>query len=176
MTGIGRSTFTQLESSRLVLRRFRDSDLPTFLVYVNDPEVARYQSWEPYDERRARAFIRDMQQAESGRAGHWFQFAIGLQGTGAHIGDCALGIGVKHLDARQAEIGYSLARPHWGNGYATEAIGRLLHYAFGELKVHRIVAVVDCRNPRSCAVVERLGFRREGHFLQNFWSRGMLTL
>ena len=45
--------FTRIESERLILRRFEDSDLIPFVAYRNDPEVARYQSWDSCDEQEA---------------------------------------------------------------------------------------------------------------------------
>jgi RimJ/RimL family protein N-acetyltransferase len=55
--------FTRIESQRLRIRRFKDSDLAPFMAYRNDPEVARYQSWDSCDQREARAFIREMKAA-----------------------------------------------------------------------------------------------------------------
>src|SRR5205807_8892992 len=73
---------------------------------------------------------------------------------------------------RQAEIGYTLSRPYQGRGIASEAISRLLEYAFVTLDLHRVIAITDCENTASIALLERLGLRREGHFLQNVWFKG----
>ena len=54
------STFTKLESERIVLRRFRDSDTEPFLAYRADPDVARYQSWEDYTRDEAKRFVAAM--------------------------------------------------------------------------------------------------------------------
>lgn len=162
--------FQQLHSSRLLLRRFRNDDLATFLAYRNDPDVARYQSWTSYTEREARLLISDMQRLDPGTPGEWFQFAIELQATGKLLGDCTLLIHKE--EPRLGEIGYTLAQSYQGKGYASEAIARLLDYAFGELNLHRIIAQLDQRNDRSAALVERLGFRREGAFRQNHWFKG----
>ncbi len=162
--------FQQLVAKRIVLRRFRMDDLAAFVAYRNDPEVARYQSWSTCSEAEGRRFIAEMQEAEPGQRGEWYQFAIALKSNNELIGDCALGL--KLEDARQAELGYTLARAYHGQGYASEAIRTLLGYVFGELRLHRVIAQVDCRNDPSVALLERLGFRREGHFLQNFWFKG----
>jgi RimJ/RimL family protein N-acetyltransferase len=162
--------FQQLVAERIVLRRFRKDDLAAFVAYRNDPEVARYQSWSACSEAEGRHFITEMQESEPGRRGEWYQFAIALQSNGQLIGDCALGM--KLEDERQAEIGYTLARAYQKQGYASEAIRTLLGYVFGTLKIHRVIAQVDCRNDPSVALLERLGFRREAHFLQNFWFKG----
>jgi RimJ/RimL family protein N-acetyltransferase len=169
MSGAG---FTRLESQRLVLRRFDDRDLAPFLAYRNDPEVARYQAWESCTEREAIAMIEELKSLQPGTPGEWFQFAIELKATGALIGDCALKV---ERDGRQAEIGFTLSRGHQGEGYASEAVSRLLDYAFGDLGLHRVVAITDQENEPSFALLERLGMRREGVFVQNAWFKGRWT-
>ena len=167
---MGDAGFTRIESERLILRRFRDSDLAPFVAYRNDPEVARYQSWDSIDEREARAFVREMGSAQPGVPGEWFQFAIESKETGGLIGDCALQ--VDGQEPYRAEIGFTLAREHQGRGFASEAVSRLLDYAFGVLGLHRVVAIADCRNESSWTLLERIGMRREGHFLDSVWFKG----
>jgi RimJ/RimL family protein N-acetyltransferase len=162
--------FQQLESTRVILRRFRLADLPAFLAYRNDPEVARYQSWSYYSEREARALLEEMQRLEPGTPGEWFQFAIEAKATGELLGDCTLLM--RKDEPRLGEIGYTLARTQQRKGYATEAITLLIDYAFDGLNLHRLIAQLDARNERSAALVERLGFRREGSFRQNHWFKG----
>ncbi len=166
MSGEG---FTSLESERLILRRFTDSDLEPFLAYRNDPEVARYQAWESCTEGESAAMIEELESLQPGTPGEWFQFAIELKETGALLGDCALKV---EQDGRQAEVGFTLAREHQGKGYASEAVSRLLDYAFGDLGLHRVVAITDRENKPSFALLERLGMRREGCFVQNAWFKG----
>ncbi len=157
-----------LRTSRLILRRLREADLASFLAYHNDPEITRYQSWSGLTEAQARAFLGQQHEQEPGLPGQWLQLGIEVESTGEHIGDCALL--VLGDDPQQGEIGYTVARPHQGRGYATEAVGGLLEYGFGHLDLHRVRAHVDCENTPSCALLERLGFRREGHFLESFWD------
>jgi RimJ/RimL family protein N-acetyltransferase len=164
--------FTRLESERLILRRFKASDLAPFLAYRNDPEVARYQTWDSYTEREATAMIEELESLQPGTPGEWLQFAIELKKTGALIGDCAL---KAEEDGRQAEVGFTLSREHQGKGYAAEAVSRLLDYAFGDLGLHRVVAITDQENEPSFTLLERLGMRREGCFVQNAWFKGRWT-
>jgi RimJ/RimL family protein N-acetyltransferase len=167
---MGDAEFTRIESERLVLRRFRDSDLELFVAYRNDPEVARYQSWDSFDEREARAFIREMASGQPGVPGDWFQFAIESKEAGVLVGDCALQ--VDGQEPYRAEIGFTLAREHQGKGFASEAVSRLLDYAFDTLELHRIVAIADCRNEPSWTLLERVVLRQEGHFLKSVWFKG----
>ncbi|HEY7348699.1 MAG TPA: GNAT family protein [Ktedonobacterales bacterium] len=162
--------FRSLKTARLRLRRFTATDLLAFLAYRNDPEIARYQSWETITERAARAFISELRLLQPGTPGSGFQFAIALKTTDALIGDCMLY--VRADEPRQGEIGYSLARAHQHQGYAAEAIRAVLAYAFETLHLHRITATVDCRNTPSIRLLERVGMRREGHFLQHAWYKG----
>jgi RimJ/RimL family protein N-acetyltransferase len=69
-------------------------------------------------------------------------------------------------------MGFALARGHQGRGLAREAAERVLAYAFDVLGLHRVVAVTDCENTRSAVLLERLGMRREAHFVENIWFKG----
>jgi RimJ/RimL family protein N-acetyltransferase len=162
--------FTNLETPRLLLRHFTDADLIPFLAYRNDYDVARYQDWEGISEPEARAFIREQKTIQPGVPGQWFQFAIEFKETRTLVGDCALKI--SEHDDRQAEIGYTLSHAYQGKGIASEAISCLLDYVFMTLELHRVIAITDCENAASVALLERLGLRREGHFIQNIWFKG----
>ncbi len=164
------TAFTKIESERLVLRCLQDEDLEPFLAYLNDPVVARYQSWESYTEGQAREVIERQKGVEPGAPGQWFTFAAELKEAGKMIGHVALS--VKGDDPRQAEFGFTFARGQQGRGLAREAAEAVLDYAFGVLGLHRVVAVTDCENERSVALLERLGMRREGRFVENIWFKG----
>ena len=162
------AAFTTIESPRLILRRFRDADLVPFLAYLNDPLVARYQSWESYTEQQARDVIEKQKKASPGIPGQWFTFALELKESATLIGHVAL----KMLEDRQAEIGFTLARAAHGKGLAHEGTACVLDYLFTKLKLHRVIAIADCDNDRSLALLGRLGLRREGQFIQNIWFKG----
>ena len=160
-----------LESPRLILRPFRDSDLETFLAYRNDPEVAKYQSWDvPYPRENGIQFVNFMKAANSDSQGVWYQVAIELKSTREMIGDVAFCTMV--YDEQQALMGYSLARSHWHQGYAFEAISALLKYLFEERGLHRVIAECDVDNSASWKLLERLGFRREAHLVENVYFKG----
>lgn len=163
------SSFTSLTTPRLLLRRLHESDAPTLVAYRNDPEVMQFQSWSPADETQARASIAAMATLEPGDP-NGFQFALELQQEKVHIGD--LYLRPLEWDARQAEIGYTLARAYQGQGYAAEAVIALLAYCFTVLKYHRVIAITACENQGSVQLLERLGFRREAHTLQSYAYHG----
>jgi len=160
----------KLETDRLCLRHFQDSDLESFLAYRNDPEVARYQGWDvPYPREKALGFVAEMKAKDPAVQGEWFQAAIEEIATGEMVGDAAYYL---KKDDSQAYIGYSIARAHWRKGYAMEAIRRLLAYLFEELDLHRVIAITDVENIPSFSLLDRLGFRREGHFVENLMFKG----
>jgi RimJ/RimL family protein N-acetyltransferase len=162
--------FAEVETARLRLRRLTAADLPALIAYRNDPEVARYQNWETFSAEEADAFLREQDATEPGTPGSWFEIAMEEKASGTMVGDCALH--VRKDDPRQGEIGFSLSRAHQGRGLASEAVAAVLDYAFGTLGLHRIIAVTDARNAASAALLERIGMRREGHFIQNIWFKG----
>lgn len=156
-------------TERLVLRRFRDDDLAALLVYRNDAGLARFQSWRfPLGADEGQAFIVENAAAPLREPGGGLQIAVALATSDELVGD--LYFGAYPGDERQATIGYTLARPHHGQGLATEAVRGLLGLSFEELALHRAVAFVDPRNQPSVALLERLGMRREGHFLQAYYD------
>ena len=80
-----------------------------------------------------------------------------------------------HVDADepgQAEVGFTLARAQQGKGYATEALTGLLDWAFPTFKLHRVIAITDALNSSAAALLERVGFRREAHFVENVFFKG----
>jgi RimJ/RimL family protein N-acetyltransferase len=158
-----------LQTVRLTVRRFEHSDVDPFLTYRNDPEVSKYQSWESCTKQEAIDLVQEMEATEPGTPGEWFQFAIELKQTATLIGDCGL---KTEADGRQAEIGFTFSRAYQGRGFASEAVARLLDYAFGELDLHRVYAITDQENAPSVALLERLGLRREGEFVENAWFKG----
>ena len=144
-----------LETDRLILRPFQDSDLQPFVAYRSDPAIARYQGWDaPYSIIKATEFIEEMKRAQPGIPGQWYQIAIALKNTGEMIGDSAFCVLAD--DERQAEIGFTLAGPYQGYGYATEAVTALLDHLFGKVCLHRVRAICDVDNVDSARLLESL--------------------
>jgi len=158
---------TPIETPRLRLRDFAARDLEAFLAYRADPEIARYQGWSDYTRADAEAFFANQARAELGAPG-WYQVGIAARGSDTLLGDCAL----HFLGERQVELGFTLARAHQGQGLMTEAARTLLGFLFGELETHRVSARLDVRNEACAKLLERLGFRREGHLRQNVFFKG----
>ncbi|MEZ4707457.1 MAG: GNAT family protein [Caldilineaceae bacterium] len=171
---MNQSSQVTLLTPRLRLRSFALRDLDAFVSYRSDPAVACYQGWpRPYTREMGQALIEEMMHKALDVQGEWLQIAIEHSESGALIGDCAFG--VRDRRGQQAEIGYTLAGAFQGQGYATEAITRLLQYLFDERGLHRVHASCDTQNTASIRLLERLGLRREAHFVENYWDNGQWT-
>jgi aminoglycoside 6'-N-acetyltransferase len=163
-----------LHSPRLILRNFSEADLDAFIGYRNIPEVAKYQGWKiPYTRELGLKFIEEMKNMEAPKQGRWLQLGIELKEMGELIGD--IGLRIKDSDARQAVIGYTITSAHWRKGYATEILTCLLEYLFDDLDMHRVAADCDVENVASWRTLEKLGFRREAHFVESYLVDGAYT-
>lgn len=164
--------YHDLETRRLVLRRFIESDAKPFWEYRTSPGAARYQGERFSDctQDKALEFVKEQMVAEPGVPDGWFQIAIEEKQTGRLIGD--LGIHTLPEDQNQYEIGITINPRDQNLGYGIEAINSLLEYLFGERKGHRVIALTDVRNSPSIHLLEKAGMRKEGYFLQNAWSKG----
>ncbi|MBN2547644.1 MAG: GNAT family N-acetyltransferase [Anaerolineales bacterium] len=160
-----------LETARLILRPFQDADLEAFASYRSDPQVAAYQGWEaPYSLEQAKEFIETMKNTQPGEPGKWYQLALEQKSNTRMIGDVAFCI--LSNDPRQAEIGITLAAAYQGKGYAGEALERLLEYLFNDMNLHRVRANCDLENRASSHMLENLGFRQEGVWIESLWFKG----
>ena len=157
--------FPRFNIARLVIKRLEQIDAPALFQYHRLPEVSKYQGWVPHTLLDAEKFIEESTQNPLDTPHTWLQFGIFLS-EGILIGD--VGIHSTH-DLRQPELGITLAPSHEGQGYAAEATGAILSYLFEDLKKHRVTASVDPRNLRSIKLLERLGFRKEAHFIKSYW-------
>jgi aminoglycoside 6'-N-acetyltransferase len=162
--------FREIETPRLRVRRFREDDAAALAGYRSDPEVARYQAWESCTESEAADFVRSLAAVDPGKPGAWFQFAFESRSEAALVGDCALR--VTRQDPRQAELGFTLARPFQGRGLAAEGVRGVLAYAFATFELHRVFTITDERNAPAQRLLGSLGFRREACFVDATWFKG----
>lgn len=160
-----------IKTDRLILRSFVEEDLQRFSEYRSDPAIAQFQSWNtPYSLEQAKYLFTELGKTEPGTPGVWYQIAVERKDHPGIIGDC--GFEIKRYDQQQAEIGFSFSQQFQKQGYATEAIRGLLDYLFSTFNLHRVLAICDVENQASVRLLERLGMRREGHYIQNYWFKG----
>jgi RimJ/RimL family protein N-acetyltransferase len=148
-----------LTSDRLVLRPFEPTDAPAVQAIAGAREIAdtTLSIPHPYPDGAAAAWIGTHRAAW--QAGTAVTYAITRRDAGALVGAIGLSIDAAHASA---EMGYWVAVPHWNQGYCTEAVRRLMDFAFGPLRLHRIQARHLTRNPGSGRVMQKLGMRLEG--------------
>ena len=140
--------------------------------YRSDPAVARYQSWDaPFPLLRAETAVANFMASDPDKPG-WFQYAMELTGDGTLIGDVAVHL---HDNLMQAEIGFTLASAYQKQGFATEAVSAVLDRLFREQGLHKVAGECDARNTPSAALLERLGFTREGLLRQQTFLKGEWT-
>src|SRR5512142_903784 len=156
---------SSLETERLLLRQFRDSDIDAYAAMCADAEVMRYigegKPLSRDDAWRNMAMV----------AGHWSLRGFGMwaveeRNTGAFVGR----VGLYYPEGwPDREVGWALARPHWGKGYALEAALASLTHAFETLHWARAISLIDPENRRSIRLAERLGERLAGEAEVRGW-------
>ena len=147
------------------LLRFETDNRAFFEARINSRPAAYYSP----DGVRAAIVLAEREAAED----KGYQFLV-RTGAGELVGRVNL-IGVRRTHFQMADLGYRMAESACGKGYASEAVRLVLEKAFGELGLHRVIADVDPRNLPSLQVAERLGMRKEAHFVENYWCKGEWT-
>jgi RimJ/RimL family protein N-acetyltransferase len=151
-----------LRTDRLVVRPWRDEDRTPWAAMNADPEVMRYLG-PPLDRAAADAMLDRLADAIARQGwGLWAVEVVAGDGPEGFVG--FTGLSRPRFDAAFTpcvEVGWRLARAAWGNGYATEAAGAALGYAFDVLGLDEVVSFTTVANARSRAVMERLGMTRD---------------
>ncbi len=147
---------TELHGERVRLRDFRPEDIEDVFVYASDPIVTHYAGWTPH-----RTPFDSMAYIKRCLSDDWgpITFAVEILATGRVIGVMDIRI-VSRLWGI-GEIGYTLARAYWGQGFNVEAGRLLLDFGFSALALRRIQAVCNVDNRRSYRTMEKLGMVRE---------------
>lgn len=146
-----------IRTERLILRRWRDADRAPFAALNADPEVTEFLLG-PSSREASDAFVDriEVHWAEHG----WGLWAVEVAGGAPFIGYVGLWP-ADFLGPGTVEVGWRLAREHWGFGYASEAAREALRVAFTELDLDEIVSMTVPQNRRSRAVMERIGLMRD---------------
>ncbi len=119
---------------------------------------------------QAEEFVKEQIDKKFGKAGEWVQYGIENRSTGKIIGDCA--IKLDQTDTRIAEIGITISHLFQRKGYAKEVLSGILTFLFKEKEIHRVVEIVDAKNIASINLLKSIGFRQEGHFIDNIFFKG----
>ncbi|MFZ5792688.1 MAG: GNAT family N-acetyltransferase [Pseudomonadota bacterium] len=164
LIGAERRRRSTLETARLRLRPLRRDDSPVIERLAGEWEVARYlaQAPLPFPPGEAAPWIASL--ARSGE----IALAIERRADRVFLGCCGCTVEADGVP----DVGYWLGRPHWGQGYATEAVGRLVKHLFEDRGAARVTAAALPENPASIRVQERLGFIYAGAQEREFPARG----
>ncbi|GAA2382654.1 GNAT family N-acetyltransferase [Nonomuraea africana] len=148
-----------METDRLIMRRWRESDLAPFAAMNADPEVMEHF---PATLSRAESDAL-VDRIERGFDEHGYGlWALEVRSTGAFIGFTGLALQTFEAAFTPAvEVGWRLARPAWGHGYAIEAARAAVGHGFGAAGLGEIVSMTAMTNVRSQAVMRRLGMTRD---------------
>jgi ribosomal-protein-alanine N-acetyltransferase len=155
----------QIETERLLLREFLESDLENLFEMESNPNVHIFVGKKPLKQiDEARAYIQIIQQQyKDFGTGRW---AVVLKETGEFIGWSGIKFITKEINNHKDfyEIGYRFNEKHWGKGYATESGKAFMDHAFNNMKVDAVYAYADEGNDNSRKILEKLGL----HYVNTF--------
>lgn len=147
-----------LMTKRLILRKEKMEDADILYHSLGcDPEITKYTGWNPYATITSarEKVVEDLSNYNKGGCYAWIiQHGQDVVGTVGAYG--------YEPDISSIEIGYSIFRSAWGNGFASEAVSEVLRYLFENEKINRVHAWCHSENKASSKVLERAGFRQEG--------------
>jgi len=158
-----------LDARRVRLRPLTEDDTGDMHAVYSDEIAMAYWSNTPTKTiaETRQLVVRDVNAEKKGLALFW---AIEWKETGAVIGKCTLW--QYDENNQRAEVGYILNRRYWRMGLMSEALVAMIDYAFSGLGLHRLEADTDVKNTASLALLEKMGFQREGLFRERWYVNG----
>ena len=157
----------EIETARLKLRQLTDADMGFIYEIFSRDETNRHVSDDPV---RSMDEARELFEAYIRPKPYLFRLGLFLKSTGRPIGTIGLyGVDMENL---RAVLDFDLLKEFWGKGYMTEASIAVLDYGFRVIGLNRIQASADADNHRSLAVIERVGFTKEGLMRQKDFYKG----
>jgi len=154
-----------IDVDELTLRRVKYTDGADLFEIYSNPEVAHYQFFEPWTPEQVEQLVYSQSDVFAGDPGVPFVLVAVIRANNKVIGDCQ--ITINSVEDQQGEIGFTFHPEFTGQGFATRTVNAALGYGFTRLKLHRIMAAVDVRNEPSWRLMERIGMRREAHFVHD---------
>jgi len=153
--------FIEIESERLLYRKFTENDFSIVFDWLGNLENMKYRRGEPRTEHEVRDYIKwAISNAEAEDCTN-YEFAVVLKSDNSIIGAATL----MNLPD-EPEIGWTLHRKFWRQGYGTEIGLTMLRLGFDTLNLRRIIAGCNAENRGSYRIMEIIGMRREAHFIK----------
>jgi len=150
-----------IETERLTLRKWLLEDLDDFYEYARNPNVGPMAGWEPHSDKSVTLNILK----SNIESDNW---AIVCKENNKVIGSLKIGTCKKRKNINAKYIGYALSADYWGKGLMTEAVKKVVSYAFEEMGIDLLSVWHFSINARSKRVVEKCGFRYEGTLRQAY--------
>lgn len=160
----------RIETERLILREYVESDWEQVHLYSSDPEVSRYMIWGPNTEQDTKAFVVRVLNKQKEKPRTEYELAVVLKATGKVVG--GIGLRLRNERKKDADIGYCFHRDMWGKGVGSEAAAAMLKLGFEHFGLHRIWATCDVENPGSAGVMRKNGMKEEAHFRRDELIKG----
>lgn len=157
------------QTERLILREFELSDTEPLGAVFGDAEVMQYSNIGVRDAEGVRQWLREWIEVRYPAWG-FGMWAVVEKNRGEVLGYCGLTRFEDRCVQGETEMGYRLARAHWGRGYATEAAGAVRDYGLNVLGLLKIVASIDPSNAASIRVAEKIGMRYEREMMLEGWT------
>ena len=163
------SKFPEIRTRRLILRQPTMKDVEWYFEYFSRPEIV-WGGGEPGPGNLKKAqeeFKEHLVDIYRERRG--FRWIIELKGERKPIGTLGFYKWSPHA-SYQAEMGYDLAKEHWGKGIMSEAMRAVISFGFEKMQLNRIEVYIMPRNKRSTRMIRSLGFKREGLLRQRYFD------
>jgi [ribosomal protein S5]-alanine N-acetyltransferase len=159
-----------LETDRLILRNYKDTDWERVHLYGSLSDFSQYDIWGPNTIDDTKNFISASIKKSEKSPRYEFEFAIILKENSLLIGGC--GIRRDWERGSVANLGYAINPDFQSKGYATEAAKALISFGFNKLNLCVIYATCDTRNTASYKIMEKLGMKEVGHVKNHKKIRG----
>lgn len=157
----------KLETERLILRPWGFDDAESLFKYASDDRIGPIAGWNPHKSvDESRQIINDVLSA-------YGVYAVVLKETDEPVGSIGLMIGEKsnlNLPDNEAEIGYWIGVPYWGQGLIPEAMNELIRFAFNDLKLDRLWCGYFDGNEKSKRCQEKCGFKYHHTNMDIYWE------
>ncbi|ASV68558.1 MULTISPECIES: GNAT family N-acetyltransferase [Cytobacillus] len=159
-----------ITTERLLIRPFKRNDLQDVFAIYNNDDTCKFLLHEKWtDEDMNKRFDKKLANCALTKES---MLSLAVIYKNKVVGD----LSVWYTEMKDTvEIGYSFSNEVAGRGLATEAVSSLVYKLFDEFNVHRIQANLDARNIASQKLCERIGMRKEAHFIQDFWNKNEWT-
>ena len=152
--------------ARVILRPVKEKDIAHIMRWVNDPDVVKnFQNFKGFTRKEEEKFIRKVIASKND-----FAFSIFRRTDNAYIGQCS--INQISWPNKFGRFSVFITKENWGNGFAEEAIGRLLRIAFSKFKLHKVWGVCWATNKKAWHIYQKAGFKKEGFLKDEYFWRG----